>query len=170
MRIPNYRDHRKQSFSGDLRIASLRCHQSKCTVAHEIRVYLFIVNVQAGHSILARVQGFEHYFYYPAPPGISSRDLEPLCRYVNVSPIPTSLLNKLDPKTCTIQNALNPPTSAVPLPLSSISSIDLRREKTAPPPVGEDIPYLRIYLSRHHEIGRVKDTSSLVLGYIVLLT
>lgn len=39
---------------------------------------------QAGHSILARVIGFEHYFFYPCPTEIKESDMEPLRDYLNV--------------------------------------------------------------------------------------
>lgn len=39
---------------------------------------------QSGHSILVRVLDFEHYFYYPAPPGLSADDMGPIRDYLNV--------------------------------------------------------------------------------------
>ncbi|KJA21235.1 hypothetical protein HYPSUDRAFT_166097 [Hypholoma sublateritium FD-334 SS-4] len=45
-------------------------------------IHLFGVT-KASHSILVRVLGFEHYFYYPAPQGISEDDLGCLKEYIN---------------------------------------------------------------------------------------
>lgn len=39
---------------------------------------------QSGHSILVRVLDFEHYFYYPAPRGLSADDMGPMRDYLNV--------------------------------------------------------------------------------------
>jgi len=39
---------------------------------------------QSGHSILVKVVDFEHYFYYPAPRGLSADDIDPIRDYLNV--------------------------------------------------------------------------------------
>ncbi|KAF4617118.1 hypothetical protein D9613_005965 [Agrocybe pediades] len=45
-------------------------------------IHIFGVT-KAGHSILARITGFEHYFYYPAPAAFAAADEEPFCKWLN---------------------------------------------------------------------------------------
>ncbi|PPQ92839.1 hypothetical protein CVT25_004327 [Psilocybe cyanescens] len=94
-------------------------------------LHLFGVT-KAGYSILTRVLGFEHYFYYPAPSGLLEADLEPLCNYANALLTPS---------------AIGRPSN---LP---IQRIELGPQKTTS--TARESPYLRIYLSNHNEMDRL---------------
>ncbi|KDR82863.1 hypothetical protein GALMADRAFT_238478 [Galerina marginata CBS 339.88] len=96
-------------------------------------IHLFGVT-KAGHSILARVGGFDHYFYYPAPSGFSEEDLGPLREYLNTSPILPHHLSK----------SKNP----------IITNIEIEEQSTTPN--GPVRPFLKISLLNHGHIGAVK--------------
>ncbi|KIM43285.1 hypothetical protein M413DRAFT_444100 [Hebeloma cylindrosporum] len=89
-------------------------------------IHLFGVT-KSGHSILVRVLDFEHYFYYPAPEGLSKDDMGPIRDYLN--------------------DVLQEGSSI-------ISSIDLEDQSTSPD--GKPIPFMKISLSDHRQIRRVK--------------
>ncbi|KAF9562591.1 ribonuclease H-like protein [Agrocybe pediades] len=89
-------------------------------------IHIFGVT-KAGHSILARITGFEHYFYYPAPAAFAVVDEEPFCKWLNDQLCPGS---------------------------SIVSRVEL--EEQCPGPALPSVPFLKISFSDHRYIHRVK--------------
>ncbi|PPR07791.1 hypothetical protein CVT26_014976 [Gymnopilus dilepis] len=91
--------------------------------------------IQAGHSILARVRGFDHYFYYPAPPGLSDADLSPLRDCLNSLP------------------ALS--TGSTDDQVPTVSNIEIEEQSTTTD--GTARSYLKISLRDHRQIKVISD-------------
>ncbi|KAF8908857.1 ribonuclease H-like domain-containing protein [Gymnopilus junonius] len=97
-------------------------------------IYLFGAT-KAGNSLLARVRGFDHYFYYPAPAGITEHDLNPLRERLNELP------------------TLRPQSIHEGVP--AVSNIELEDQCTAAD--GESRPFLKVSLRDHRHAQSIKD-------------